>query len=287
MSETLLTLPENILEALPYDMASIVKNLVTEDDEPVDNLYSAKQQRLLVEPLYSSWTPPDTEPDAAPRPFLADVNVGLYFTLHQKPLVPDMFLSLDVEVGPEWHATHEPRSYFTWEFGKGPEAVVEIVSNRVGNELGSKLRDYAYAGVKYYVVYDPWLNLGEQSLYVYELGLGQRYRLREDFQLPDLNLSLTLWHGPYEGSAAQWLRWQDATDTPVPTGNERARWETERAAQEAARADSEATRADSEATRADSEATRADNEAARANSEAARAERLAAQMRALGIVPEE
>ena len=29
--------------------------LITEDDTPVDNLPSEKQQRLLTEPLYSRW----------------------------------------------------------------------------------------------------------------------------------------------------------------------------------------------------------------------------------------
>jgi hypothetical protein len=31
-----------------------ISHIVTEDDEPVDNIFSAVQQRLLVEPLYSS-----------------------------------------------------------------------------------------------------------------------------------------------------------------------------------------------------------------------------------------
>ena len=32
-----------------------IQNLVTEGDTPVDNMPSEKQQRLLTEPLYSSW----------------------------------------------------------------------------------------------------------------------------------------------------------------------------------------------------------------------------------------
>ena len=35
-----------------------IADLITEDDTPVDNLPSAKQQRLLVESLYSSWQGP-------------------------------------------------------------------------------------------------------------------------------------------------------------------------------------------------------------------------------------
>ena len=42
--------------------------------------------------------------------------------------------------------------------------VIEIVSNRQGNELGSKLRDYARMGVGYYVVFDPLQLLGATQL---------------------------------------------------------------------------------------------------------------------------
>ena len=41
---------EILAEHLPQ-----VESLVTEDDTPVDHLLSAKQQRLLVESLYTSW----------------------------------------------------------------------------------------------------------------------------------------------------------------------------------------------------------------------------------------
>lgn len=213
-------------QALPIkknDLTTIVKNLITEDDEPVDNLFSAKQQRLLVEPLYSSWMPPLTEEESVPTPrvFLADANVGVFFSVHQPPLVPDMFLSLDVELGRDWNAD-ETRSYFVWEVGKVPEAVVEIVSNKEGNELTSKLKRYAEWGVTYYVVFDPFHELSETGLCVYELGFGKRLRPRKDFELPTLGLSLTLWEGTYEGVADAWLRWCDQDGNLIPTGIERA-----------------------------------------------------------------
>lgn len=222
-------------QALPLrkiDLTTIVKNLVTEDDEPVDNLFSAKQQRLLVEPLYSSWTPPPVEEEPAfnPRAFLADTNVGIFFSVYQQPLVPDMFLSLDLEVGKDWNAD-ETRAYFVWEFGKVPEVVVEIVSNKEGNELTSKMKRYAEWGILYYVVFDPFHELSETSLCVYELGFGKRLRPRKDFLLPTLGLSLTLWEGEYEGIDDTWLRWCDQDGQLIPTGKEGR-------AQEAARADS-------------------------------------------------
>ena len=227
-------------QALPlqkFDLTTIVKNLVTEDDEPVDNLFSAKQQRLLVEPLYSSWTPlpAEEEPAPTPRPFLADANVGIFFSVNQQPLVPDMFLSFDIEVGKDWNAD-ETRSYLVWELGKVPEVVVEIVSNQEGNELGSKLKRYAEWGITYYVVFDPFHELGETVLCVYELGFGKRLRPRKDFILPTLGLSLTLWEGTYEGVTDTWLRWCDQDGQLIPTGKEGRDQAAARAALEAQRA---------------------------------------------------
>ena len=210
-------------QALPlkqFDLTKIVSHLVTEDDEPVDNIFSEKQQRLLTEPLYSSWTPlVDEDQPVSPRPFMAAANVGIFFSVHQSPLVPDMFLSLDIEVNAGWNAD-ERRSYFVWELGKLPEVVVEIVSNNVGNELGSKLKRYAEWGVTYYAVFDPLHELGETVLRVYELGFGKRFRLRDDFQLPLLGLSLTLWEGQYEDITETWLRWCDQDGKIIPSGKE-------------------------------------------------------------------
>ncbi|MGB7274677.1 MAG: Uma2 family endonuclease, partial [Geitlerinemataceae cyanobacterium] len=109
-----------------------VSQIVTEDDTPVDNFASEKHQRLLVSTLYSS---------LERQPFLASANVGIYHTLGQPPIVPDVFLSLDVE-GPDnwWEKQH--RCYLVWEFGKPPEVAIEIVSNREGEELGNKLKIY-------------------------------------------------------------------------------------------------------------------------------------------------
>lgn len=241
---------------------AVAKTLITEDDEPVDNLYCAKLQRLLVAILYASWSlPEDAENPAAPRTFLADANVGIYSTLRGRALVPDVFLSVGVEVGEEWQTDKEPRCYFVWEFGKPPDMVLEIVSNKVGNETGSKLRDYARAGIRYYVIYDAWLSLSNVPVRVYELAAGG-YRLRANRQLPELGLGLTLWQGTFEGLSGDWLRWTDLAGNLLPTAQELA---------------------DQETARANQEATRADQETARANQEAARAERLAAKLRELGL----
>jgi Uma2 family endonuclease len=223
------------------DLTAIINNLVTEDEEPVDNLFSAKQQRLLTRALYSSWTPPASEDQPEERrKFLADANVGVFYSPHQPPLVPDFFLSLDVQPHQDWYAK-EHRSYFIWEFEKAPEVVVEIVSNRKGGELEEKLRLYAKIDVTYYVVYDPQRLLSADVVRVYERGFGKRYRLRKDYQLPEVGLSVTLREGEFEGHRDTWLRWCDAAGNLIPTGEERAMRES------AARQEAEARAAHAEA----------------------------------------
>lgn len=133
-----------------------ISNLIIEDDTPVDNFQSEKQQRLLVEPLYSSWLPGIS--------FIAAANVELFYALKQDPLVPDAFLSLGVQLPADW-SQKQNCSYFVWELGKVLEVCIEVVSNKVGKELGSKKDDYARIGVPYYAVFDPLKQLqGKEEL---------------------------------------------------------------------------------------------------------------------------
>src|SRR5712692_11855269 len=124
--------PTDVAPALA--VAPDTAGLITEDETPVDNLPSEKQQRLLTEPLYSAWSGPGEG-----RPFLAAANVGVFAQVRNPAIVPDVFVSLDVEVAADWWRK-EHRSYFVWEFGKPPELVLEIVSNQEGGEDGEKKR---------------------------------------------------------------------------------------------------------------------------------------------------
>jgi Uma2 family endonuclease len=264
------------LAETPFDLRDIIEHIVTEDDEPVDSFFSAKEQRLLVNSLYASWTPPPSEDRPKKRrKFLADANVGIFFALRQPPLVPDFFLSLDVEPHQNWY-DKEHRTYFVWEFGKVPEVVIEIVSNRKGGELTTKLKDYARMGVNYYVVYDPEKYLSKDVLRVYELGFGKRYRLREDQRLPDISLSLTLWQGVFEDKDDTWLRWRDAQGRLIPTGEERAR----RAEERAGSAEERARRAEERAGSAEERARRAAAELEKLRAELTRRKRKPARKRA-------
>lgn len=269
----MLTEPPPALEKEePFDLA----DLITEDDEPVDNFFSAKQQRLLVEPLYSS--------AKLERPFLADSDVALYGVPRTQPIVPDMFLSLGVQVADDWWEKAN-RSYLFWEFGKAPEVVLEIVSNEKGNEDESKLRDYAALGILYYVIYDPQQLLSNEPIRVYQL-VAREYLLRPDYRLSGVELSLTLWYGIFEDKRALWLRWSDQKGDLILTGAERAEEESQRAEQQHQRAEEERQRAEEERQRADDERQRAEEANARAEQAQQRADRLAAQLRAAGIEPD-
>ncbi|MBD2514779.1 Uma2 family endonuclease [Nostoc sp. FACHB-973] len=198
--------------------------LVTEDDTPVDNFASAKQQRLLVSSLYSSLQ----------QTFLAEANVGIYYTDLQPPIVPDVFLSLDVRVPENWWEKQN-RCYMVWRFGKPPEVVLEIVSNKEGDELGKKLQIYEHMRASYYIVYDPNQQLGEKVLRVYELR-GRRYFESEETWLEQVGLGVTLWEGEFEGRQDTWLRWCYQDGTVLPTGDERASEAEQRASEAEQRA---------------------------------------------------
>ncbi|RCJ34586.1 hypothetical protein A6769_21900 [Nostoc punctiforme NIES-2108] len=192
--------------------------LVTENDTPVDNFGSAKQQRLLVGSLYSS---------LQNQTFLAEANVGIYYTDLQPPIIPDVFLSLDVQVPEKWWEKQN-RCYMVWRFGKPPEVVLEIVSNKEGDELGKKLEIYEHMRASYYIVYDPNQQLGEKVLRVYELR-GRRYFETSENWLEQVGLGVTLWEGKFEDRQDTWLRWCYQDGTVLPTGDEHASLAEQRA----------------------------------------------------------
>ncbi|MFO1352342.1 MAG: Uma2 family endonuclease [Gammaproteobacteria bacterium] len=260
------------MSTLP-EISPAIENLITEDDTPVDNLPSEKQQRLLTEPLYSSWTGPGDG-----RPFLAAANVGIFAQVSNPAIVPDMFLSLDVEVAADWWQKAH-RSYFLWEFGKPPDVVLEIVSNREGEEDGEKKRKYARMRVSYYVIYDPLRQVMGQVLTVYRL-CDTVYKRQPEARFAALGLGLTLWDGVFEGKEDTWLRWTDAEGALIPTGRERAEQERQRAEQERQHAEQERQRAEQERQRAE----HAEHLLAQ---ERQRAERLTALLRQAGLDPDQ
>ncbi|MEQ1825620.1 MAG: Uma2 family endonuclease [Pirellula sp.] len=243
---------------LPVELHPNIDHIVTEDGAPVDNQFSEKQQRLLVDALYGSWQPGE--------PFVVMSNVGLFFAIRTPPFVPDVLVSLGV-TSPADPFPKKNRSYFVWEYGKAPDVVVEVVSNNEGGEDTTKLMGYAKLGIPYYIIYDPEGHLSSTPLRVYRLLIG-RYELdaSESPVFASLGLGVRLWPGTYEDMSQLWLRWTTSDGQLLPTGNERAAYQEKLANEEKMRADEEKMRADA-------------------------AERVAEQLRAklkqLGIDPEQ
>lgn len=226
-------------EEEPAELAPTPKidHLITEDDEPVDNLFSETQQRLLTEPLYSSWAQPGQE-----RRFLVAANVGIFYVNENPGIAPDVLLSLEVKVPDEfWRKEH--RSYFIWEYGKPPDLVIEIVSKTPGGENDKKKAIYERMRVAYYVIFDPNDYLMPAPLTIYRWQ-DFSYVTQTSAQFPALGLGLTFWEGEYEGKRDRWLRWTDAHGQLILTGKERAEQERARAEQERSRAEHQQQRAE-------------------------------------------
>lgn len=235
-----------------------ISHLITEDDTPVDSIFSERQMALLREALYTSWAGPGDG-----RTFVAMGNVAIYAATHLPPLVPDMLVSLDVTLPTDPFA-QEHRCYFLWEYGKPPEVVVEIVSNRKGGELANKLLDYARLGVAYYVVYDPDGYISQEPLRIFTRQAASFVETTDPW-LAQVELGVTLWRGNYGGIERTWLRWCDRNGVLLATGLEAKLQEQQRAEQERQRAEQERQRAEQEHQRADV---------------------LAARLRELGIDPD-
>lgn len=235
-----------------------ISHLVTEDDAPVDNIFSEKQQRLLTSPLYEGWLGLGDG-----RKFVAFADVGIFYATTRPAVVPDVLLSLDVEPPQEvWEKHHH--SYFMWEFGKPPDVVIEVVSNKKGEELGQKKNLYARIGIAYYIVFDPQQQLSNELLHIFHRERAS-YVPADESWLPDVGLSLTLWEGTFQDMTATWLRWVDADGNLIPTAAELLELERQRVTEAEQTARLERQRAD--------EAEE-------------RAARLAAKLRDLGIDPD-
>ncbi len=246
--------------------------LITEDDKSQAHLFSEKQQCLLANSLYHSWKGPGQG-----RSFVALANVDLFDAPKKLPLIPDVLVSLDINM-PDDVLRKSSHAYRIWEYGKPPEVVIQIVSTPEGKKYDTKLPDYAKIGVRYCVVFDPDKQLKRGLLRVYELR-GTTYAEKNDRWLFGVELGITLWEGKYENNHNVWLRWCDRQGKLISTGTETT--EEHRLEKEKAQKKAEHERLEKEKA-----LEWAEQEHQRAEQEHQRAERLAAQLRALGIEPQ-
>jgi Uma2 family endonuclease len=217
------------------------------DDTPVDNELQELIPSLLKSILQILWKDR--------MDWFFGIDMAIYTDPEQPPIVPDGFLSLNVERVYD----EEMRSCYTlWEEEVPPILVLEIVSKTPGGEYTTKLLQYARMGVLYYVIYNP-KRRRRATLEIYQLvNGGYELQLDRPFWMPEIGLGIGSERASYGALMREWLYWYDKNNHRYPTPEERVEL-------------------------ADQRAELADQ---RADRERERAERLAAKLRALGIEPD-
>ena len=234
--------------------------LPCDDGIPMETQRHKLQMDLLIDPL---------APWLAQRQGGGYVsgNMFVYFSLeqlrNQDYRGPDVFVVLDV-------AATERKSWVVWEEGKGPDVIIELLSESTATrDKTEKKRIYqSQMRVPEYVWYDPF-NPDDLAGFSLQKGFYEPIALDTQGRLisQSLGLALIRWRGEFKGvDDAVWLRWATLDGTLLPTDRQRAEQEYQRAEQEYQRAEQEHQRAEQERQRAD---------------------RLAARLRSLGIEPEE
>jgi Uma2 family endonuclease len=201
-------------DELPYD-----------DGVPMDTERHRLQMELLINTL---------------RPWLnqrAEGYVGgnmfVYFSLaqvrNQDFKGPDFFVVLDVPKG-------ERKSWVVWEEGKGPDVVIELLSeSTLERDKTVKKRVYQnQLKVSEYFWFDPF-NPEDWAGFNLHAGVYQALVPDEQSRLISqcLGLALVRWHGVYEDVEATWLRWATLEGLLLPTQQESLHAEQQRAKAEA------------------------------------------------------
>lgn len=226
-------------DELPYD-----------DGIPMESPRHAAQMRLLIDSLQVAWADQEN--------FFVGGNMFVYFSLEQVRnrdfRGPDFFVVLNVP-------KRERKSWVVWEEGKGPDVVIELLSESTAavDKAEKKLIYQDRLRVPEYFWYDPF----REELAGFALREGGYEPLELDHQgrllSQQLGLSLVRWEGTYQEITTRWLRWATLGGDLLLTAQEVATQERQRA----------------------------DEQQQRADEQQQRAERLAEQLRSLGINPNE
>jgi Uma2 family endonuclease len=160
------------------------------------------------------------------------IDMGIYYHPERPPIVPDGFLSLNVE---RFFDEELRLSYLLWEEKVPPILVLEVVSKQRRGEYTTKLDEYAQMGVLYYVIYNP-NRKRKPKLEIYKL-VNSEYQLQEHNPLwmPEIGLGIGNERGNYGGLTRDWLYWYDQNNRRYPTLEEQIDLERQRAERLAAK----------------------------------------------------
>ncbi|MDY7021639.1 MAG: Uma2 family endonuclease, partial [Cyanobacteriota bacterium] len=164
-------------------------------------------------------------------------NMFVYFSLEQVRNQdfrgPDVFAVLDVP-------RKERKSWVIWEEGKGPDVVIELLSESTNSrDKTEKKKIYqSRMRVPEYFWYDPF-NPEDFQGFRLQGSIYQPIEPDEQghFISQELDLALVKWSGSYREIETIWLRWATLSGELLPTTEEIAEQERQRAEQERQRAD--------------------------------------------------
>ncbi|MEA5521453.1 Uma2 family endonuclease [Limnoraphis robusta CCNP1315] len=164
-------------------------------------------------------------------------NMFVYFSLEQVRNQdfrgPDVFVVLDVP-------RKERKSWVIWEEGKGPDIVIELLSeSTLSRDKTEKKRIYqSQMRVPEYFWYDPF---NPEDFQGFRLQGSVYQPLEPDEQgrliSQQLDLALVKWSGSYREINTVWLRWATLEGELLPTTEEIAEQQRQRAEQQRQRAE--------------------------------------------------
>jgi Uma2 family endonuclease len=207
-------------------------------DDPVENIQQPFLAAALTDALGTA--------GLIPADSLVASNFGLVATVNQKTVVkaPDwLFVPKAYLVG----AGIVRRSYTPQLEGEPVAIVMEFLSDTETGEYSSR-PTYPYGKLYYYehilrvptyATFDPAIPLLEVRRLQNDQYELQSPDETQRFWIPELRLSLGLWHGERLGITAYWLRWWDEASHLLLWSSEKAEQEKQRAEQEKQRAEQE------------------------------------------------
>jgi len=261
-------LPRFDPQHLPQTGLPTMYDLPSEDPEEsgLPDEFHCHQLHLLR----ATFRPPLYMPD---RVFIGS-DMNLYYNA-EHPLWhkrPDWFAVLGVSRFYAGHALRE--SYVVWQEQVVPYLVIELLSpGTAGEDLGQTISEgegppRKWEGyeqilrIPYYVTFNHATNAVRYFVLMHGV-YNEVSPAQQRLWLPEAGLGLGLWVGTYEGLERTWLRFYNADGAWIGTPTEQAEQRAEQAEQ------------------------RAEQERLQTEQERLRADRLAAQLRALGIHPED
>ncbi len=268
-----------MLDYNPSTYLPSARELPDSDETPVDNELQNLIPNLLLAILALVWS--------ERMDWYFGVDMGIYYIPgqeHPTPIVPDVFLSLQVE---RRKGEHGRLSYVLWEENYVvPSLALEVVSYKYNGEYDEKLEKYASLGVLYYVIYNPehWRRQKHQPFEVYKLVAGEYVRQTgEPVWMPEIGLGIGREQGRFGDWQREWLYWYDFEGNKLAAPEELLEQERQRTQQERLRAMLAESQLEQEQLRAQQEQQRATLAESQLEQEQLRAQKLAEQLRTLGI----